>query len=64
MWLLAGATNITLFFSFTLFFCSGKIDILEYLIGELDLDPVARDNAGNSTIHAAVMGNQLAAVKV
>ena len=45
-------------------FCSGKIDILDYLIGELDLDPVARDSAGNSTIHAAVMGNQLAAVKV
>ena len=55
---------ILTYFLFALFFCLGKVDILDYLIGELGLDPVARDSSGNSTIHAAVMGNQLAAVKV
>ena len=46
-------------------FCvTGKIDVLKYLVGEVGVDPVAKDLSGMSTIHAASMGHQLEVVKV
>lgn len=38
--------------------------MLRYLINELGVDPVARDNDGLTTLHAATQGGHLDAVKV
>ena len=38
--------------------------MLRYLISELGVDPVARDNDGLTTLHAATQGGHLDAVKV
>jgi len=48
------------------FFASqeGKLDVLDYLINELGVDPVARDKSGMSCVHAATQGGQPNAIKV
>ena len=43
---------------------TGKLRVLRYLINELGVDPVARDNDGLTTLHAATQGGHLDAVKV
>lgn len=43
---------------------SGQLTILDYLINELGVDPVAREKSGVSTVHAAVQAGQYKAVKV
>ena len=45
-------------------YCTGKLNVLEYLIDELGVDPVARDKSGMSSVHAATQGGQPSAVKV
>ena len=43
---------------------AGKLDVLDYLVNELEVDPVARDKAGMSSVHAATQGGQTNTVKV
>lgn len=38
--------------------------MLDYLINELGVDPVARDKSGMSCVHAATQGGQPNAIKV
>ena len=38
--------------------------MLDYLINELGVDPVARDKSGMSSVHAATQGGKPNAVKV
>ena len=47
-----------------LFLALGKLDVLDYLINELGVDPVARDKSGMSCVHAATQGGQSNAIKV
>lgn len=42
----------------------GKLNILDYLINELDLDPLAKDKDGLTTIHAATQNERASTVKV
>lgn len=51
---------LTTFFYHTL----GKLDVLDYLINELGVDPIARDKSGMSCVHAATQGGQPNAIKV
>lgn len=43
---------------------TGQLAVLDYLINELGVDPVAREKSGISTVHAAVQAGQYKAVKV
>ena len=43
---------------------TGKLQILKYLIVEVGADPVARDNDGLTTLHAATQGGHLDVVRV
>jgi len=47
-----------------LFLALGKLDVLDYLVNELGVDPVARDKSGMSCVHAATQGGQPNAIKV
>ena len=38
--------------------------MLDYLVNELGVDPVARDKSGMSSVHAATQGGQPSTVKV
>ena len=38
--------------------------MLDYLVNELGVDPVARDKSGMSSVHAATQGGQPTTVKV
>ena len=40
------------------------MEILDYLINEVEVDPLARDNMGMTTIHAATQNQMFEAVKV
>lgn len=42
----------------------GKLNILDYLVNELDLDPLAKDKDGLTTIHAATQNERASTVKV
>lgn len=48
----------------TFYLTLGKLDVLDYLINELGVDPVARDKSGMSCVHAATQGGQPNAIKV
>ena len=43
---------------------TGKLQVLKYLIVEVGADPVARDNDGLTTLHAATQGGHLDVVRV
>ena len=43
---------------------TGKLAILRYLIVDVGADPVARDNDGLTTLHAATQGGHLNVVQV
>ena len=45
-------------------YLTGRLDVLDYLINELGMDPVARDKVDMSSVHAATQGGQLSTVKV
>ncbi len=38
--------------------------MLDYLINELEVDPLARDNMGMTTIHVAAQNQMFEAIKV
>lgn len=42
----------------------GRLTVLDYLINELGIDPVAREKSGISSVHAAVQAGRYKAVKV
>ena len=42
----------------------GRITVLAYLIDELGVDPIAADEYGKTTLHAAAQANQLETVQV
>ena len=44
--------------------CVGKENVLDYLINELDQDPVAKDKDGLTTVHAATQNERASTVKV
>ena len=43
---------------------TGKLQVLKYLIVDVGADPVARDNDGLTTLHAATQGGHLDVVRV
>ena len=43
---------------------AGKLAVLHYLIVDIGADPVARDNDGLTTLHAATQGGHLDVVMV
>ena len=57
--------KIEMLYNFFFFFLlAGKVEILDYLINEVEVDPLARDNMGMTTIHAATQNQMFEAVKV
>lgn len=43
---------------------AGKVNVLDYLINELDQDPAAKDKDGLTTVHAATQNERASTVKV
>ena len=50
--------------AYVFLFNLGKINVLEYLITELGVDPLAKDDMGMCTVHAATQNKMFGAVKV
>ena len=43
---------------------AGKLQVLDYLINELEQDPLAKDKDGMITVHAATQNERASTVKV
>ncbi len=46
-----------------MYLLTGQLKVLDYLINELGVDPVARDKAGMCSVHAATQGRHPTTVK-
>ena len=44
--------------------CTGRLNVLDYLINELGEDPVAKDKDGMTSIHTATQNEMVPTVKV
>ena len=51
-------------FHFVCVFTSGQISVMDYLINELEVDPLAKDNGGMTTVHVATQNQMFEAIKV